>query len=90
MKLALAVYPFSTKAVPLARILPGARDSACLSLGLVFAGVTFFPIPHCRAGISKQGDALSTPGAVTSEKTHHNEFFSYQLEHFRPWVPNQL
>lgn len=58
--------------------------SACLSPGLVLAGWLVL-IPHFRAGISKQGDALSTPGAVTSKK-----FFSYQTEDFCPWAPKYL
>lgn len=86
MNLSLAVYPFPMKAVPLAHILPGVHD--CLSLGLVFAWVTFFLIAHCKAGISKQGDTLSTPEAVSSGDGHLSEFLFYQLEHFCPKVPN--
>lgn len=80
MNLSLACYPFSTEVVPLAHVLPG----ACNSASVTWPGVTFFIIPHCRAGVSKQGETLSTPGAVTSEKGHCSEFRSYQLEHFCP------
>ena len=55
MNLPLALYPFSAKAVPLARMLPGAGSSACLSLGRVFAGVTFLLIPPAELRSASRG-----------------------------------